>query len=77
MNIKDLTIGEIAKVEELSGLSVSNMGDADAPKAKLMAAMAYVVKRREDPKFKFEDALNMKMAEIDAIVEAKDEPKSE
>ena len=66
--MKALTIGEIAKVEELSGLSATQFESEDSPKAMLLAAMAYVVKRREDPKAKFTDVLDMDMEEVSNIV---------
>lgn len=68
MDINKLTIGEIAKVEELSGQSISAMADDNTPKAKMTAALAYVIKRREDPKFKFEDAMNLTMEAINGII---------
>lgn len=72
MDIKNLTMGEIAKVEELSGQPLAALADDDKPKGKLMAALAFVIKRREDPKFTLESANNMTMAEITALLEDDD-----
>ena len=66
--MKALTIGEIAKVEELSGLSAVHFEDDESPRANLLAAMAYVIKRREEPKLKFTDVLDMEMEEVNTIV---------
>ena len=68
MDIKNLTMGEISKVEELSGLPIGALADDDKPKGKLMAALAFVIKRREDPKFTLEAANNMTMDEINALL---------
>lgn len=68
MDIKNLTMGEISKVEELAGLPIGALADDDKPKGKLMAALAFVIKRREDPKFTLEAANNMTMDEINALL---------
>ena len=44
------------------------LGDEDAPKGKLMAALALVINRRTDPKFTLEMANKMTMAEITALI---------
>lgn len=73
MDIKNLTMGEVAKIEELSGLSLASLQDENKPKGKLMAALAFVIKRREDPKFTLEMANNMTMAEITSLIESDSE----
>jgi hypothetical protein len=73
MDIKNLTLGEIAKVEELSGMPLAALAEEDKPKGKLLASLALVIKRREDPKFTLEQANNLTMAEITALMEGGDE----
>lgn len=68
--IQSLTLGEIAAVESLSGQSIDSLGNSDAPKGKTMAALAYVFKRRQDPTFKFDDALNLTMEQATAVLGA-------
>ena len=68
MDIKNLTMGEVAKIEELSGLPLASLSDDNKPKGKLMAALAFVIKRREDPKFTLEMANNLTMAEITSLI---------
>jgi len=68
MDIKQLTLGEVTKLEELSGLSINSMADNDQPKGKFMAAFAYVVHKRVDPKFTFEQANKLTMSEAQALV---------
>lgn len=67
MNVNKLTLGEIAKVEELSGISINQVG-GDAPQGKAMAALVFVLKRREDIKFTFNDAMNMAMDEVNTVL---------
>ena len=71
INIDRMTIGEIAKIEELSGQSISILGDDAAPKAKLLAALVFVNKRRDlsaasNPigGFTWNDALAMEFDEV-------------
>jgi hypothetical protein len=73
MDIKNLTMGEVAKIEELSGLPLASLSDDDKPKGKLMAALGFVIKRREDQKFTLEMANNLTMAEITSLIGGDDE----
>lgn len=59
IDIQKLTLGEVAKIEELSGQSIVTIGEDDSPKGLTLAALAFVAKRREDPSFKWNDALNL------------------
>ena len=67
-DVTRLTVGEMAEVERISGVSVTAMGDTDAPKGKLFAALAYVAKRRENPGFTLDDANNLTVAEVGEIL---------
>ena len=60
-NINDLTIGEIVTIEELTGLPFDAMTDPDKPKGKLLQAIAYISKRRDNPEFTFEMAGDLKL----------------
>lgn len=68
--LENLTLGEVAAIESLSGQSVAVLADGTAPLGKTMAAMAYVIKRRANLDYKFEDALNLTMAEAGVILGA-------
>lgn len=73
-DITALTLGEVDKVESLSGLAVSAMDNDEAPKGKLLAALAFVAKRRaqlaagESPSFTWADALNLTMDEANSLL---------
>lgn len=68
MDINTLTLGEVAKIEELSGQPLASLSDDQAPKGKLMAALAFVIKRRQDPKFTMVQAEALHMADIQALL---------
>lgn len=61
MDINKLTLGEIAAVENLAGVGMGVLGDEEAPKGKLLAALVFVVKKRSNSEFTFEDAMNVDM----------------
>jgi len=61
LDISDLTIGEICEIEDLTGMPLDALGQADKHKGKMLQALAFIVKRREDPDFTFEDAGKIKM----------------
>tara|TARA_R110000782_G_C14692652_1_gene401285 strand:- start:393 stop:632 length:240 start_codon:yes stop_codon:yes gene_type:complete len=74
MDVKQLTLGEVTLLEELSGLSINSMSEDDKPKGRFMAAFAYVVHRRTDPKFTFEKANKLTMIEAQELVFGNAEP---
>tara|TARA_R110000803_G_scaffold79437_1_gene145053 strand:+ start:2859 stop:3113 length:255 start_codon:yes stop_codon:yes gene_type:complete len=61
LDISDLTIAEIVIVEDLTGMPLDALGQPDKPKGKMMQALAYIVKRREDPDFTYEQAGEIRM----------------
>lgn len=67
-SINDLSMGEIAQIEELTGQSISQLGDDSQPKAKFMTALAWMSKRREDPSFTFGQAEALNLAEVSEII---------
>ena len=77
--IERLTVGDIAIVEDLSGQGMAALGDESAPKGKLMAALAYVIKRKQDKGFTFADALDMTMTEVQEVLglDEVEDPKEE
>mgnify|MGYP000220885235 CR=1 FL=1 len=61
LDISDLTIAEIVEIEELTGMPLDSLGQPDKPKGKMLQAMAYISKRRDNPDFTFEMAGNIKI----------------
>lgn len=77
MNVERLTLGEVSKVEELGKAPITHLGNEDKPQGLLMAALAFVIKRREDPSFTFNDAMNLTMDDIEAITGSDEESDEE
>ena len=73
LDISDLTIAEIVEIEELTGMPLDSLGQADKPKGKMLQAMAYISKRRDNPDFTFEMAGNIKIT----TTESKTDPLEE
>ena len=73
MDINKLTLGEMATVEKFSGQSIGALGDEDAPKSALFAALCYVIKKRENPEFTMDDANNLTMDEVTELLGLNDE----
>jgi hypothetical protein len=67
MNVNELTLGDVAEVEDLSGQPLASLSDTKAPKGKLMVALAYIIKRKQDPKFTLEHAKKLTMEEIEGL----------
>lgn len=69
MSMNKLTVGDIAEIEEISNLPFSALGDTQTPKGKLMQAVAFVLKRKDNPAFTLEDAGKLSMDEITHLLE--------
>ena len=61
VDINELTIAEVVTIEEMTGLPLDALGQADKPKGKMLQALAYIVKRRDNPEFTWEMAGELKI----------------
>ena len=61
VDISDLTIAEVVLIEDKTGLPLDALGDADKPKGRMLQALAFIVKRREDPTYTWEQAGELKI----------------
>ena len=61
VDVSDLTIAEVVEIEDRTGLPLDALGQADKPKGRMLQALAYIVKRREDPDFTWEQAGELKI----------------
>ncbi len=59
VDIEALTIDDIETIEEITGLPIDKLGDPDAPKGKLMRALALVKARKTDPTATPESVVHM------------------
>ena len=61
IDVSDLTIAEIVEIEDLTGLPLDALGQDDKPKGRMLQALAYISKKRDNPEFTFEDAGKLKI----------------
>ena len=77
MDIQNLTLGEIASVERISGRALAELSDDTAPKGELLSALAFIIKKRTSPSFTLEDAQNLTMKDIEELLAGDDHSKKE
>lgn len=70
-------MGEIDTIEKLSGQPFLDISEEDKPRGALMAAVAFVVNRRTDPNYTFDQAKNLTMSDIEQLLESDDDEKKE
>lgn len=69
IDISTLTLGEVAKIEDLSGMPISAIADDDAPKGNALAALAMIVKRRSgEPAFTWNQAQALTFTEVNDLL---------
>lgn len=73
--LEDLTLGDVEEVEKYAGQPLASLADAGANKGRLMTALAYVIKRKDDPKFSMEQAKQLPMSEITELLNQEDPTK--
>lgn len=61
----DITLQEMADAEEVLGCSLATAFERS--QAKAIAALAWIVKRRDDPTFTFDQALALRMSDLDIV----------
>lgn len=61
-------MGEIDQIETISGQPFSKLGDEDAPKGRLFAALAFVATKRTNPAFTINEAEALTMADLGTIL---------
>lgn len=68
-----LTLDEIELLEDMAGVSIDTIGKRltgdDAPKAKLMKAMAFIAARRDDPDITVEEIGKLKLVDLTSGLE--------
>lgn len=78
MAARELTMAEVAEVEAMSGLSMTEVGEEHTPVARYMAAVATVIRRRTHPEFTLDDALALTVRELNELNgETEGDPKDE
>ena len=62
IDINSLTIAEVVEIEDRTGMPLDALGQADKPKGRMLQALAYISKRRENPDFTWEMAGELKIS---------------
>lgn len=69
MDFDAITMGEVEEIEAYAGLPISKIAETDlAGASKLRTALVWVVKRRENADFTIQDAKNLPVSEMNAIL---------
>jgi hypothetical protein len=72
MDFEDITLGEIAEIEDYAQLPFSDIGEEKVGVIKLRIALAWVLKRRIDPKFTIKDAEKLTTTDMASLFEGDD-----
>lgn len=64
MDFDEITLGELAEIEAYADASITEITEATPASTKLKIGMAWVLKRRTDPKFTLEQAKALTMSEL-------------
>ena len=72
IDINSLTIAEVVEIEDRTGQPLDALGQSDKPKGRMLQALAYITKRREDPDFTWEMAGALKISTDSTPVDPSD-----
>ena len=67
MDFDTFTMKEIDTIEKFSGVAFSALGEGNIP-SRMLAAMAFVAKSREDKSFSLDDAMNLTYKQVVEIL---------
>jgi hypothetical protein len=73
MDFNTLKLKDVREIETISGTSIGAIGDEESPKGDLLIAMAYVIKKQDDPAFTLLDAENLTFGEVMELIGDADE----
>ena len=75
MDFDDITLGEIAEIEDYANLPFSDIGEEKVGVIKLRIGLAWIMKRRTNPSFTIKDAEKLTATEMAALFESGDDTK--
>lgn len=64
LDVEDLTLDEVAEIENITGVAIDDAFNEGAPKGKALKAFAYVLMLREDPSVTLEQVGRLKLSEL-------------
>jgi hypothetical protein len=68
VEMDDLTLGELDRVAEMLGVPIDGVMQGTG-QFRALAALATVVRQRTDPAYTFDEALTLKLGDIDLVAE--------
>lgn len=74
MALDDLTLADVAEVERLAQQPLADLADPKAMKGKLMQSIVYVMKKKTEPSFSFEQAGTLTMEQMNELIGADPTP---
>jgi len=69
MRIEEITLAEMAEIEKKANAPIAWLSDDDKPKAVLLQALNWVIQKRSNPNFTFEEAGKTPLTEINKLIE--------
>lgn len=70
IDIESMTLGEIEELEEIAGVSFTNLAgqlaSGDVP-MRFVTAIAYLVRRRQEPGYTLDDARRLQLTDLEDI----------
>lgn len=69
LKLDDLTLGEMAMAEDLSGQPLGALAEDNTPKTRLLIALVSVIQMRENPAYTIQDAEKLTMKELNSILD--------
>lgn len=77
IKFEDLTLDEIEEMENLLGRGIDEAFADGKPKGRALKVFTFIIKRRENPSFKFEDAGKLSQKEAMEIMSGEPDPKAQ
>ncbi len=79
LDYETLTLAEIETIEEITGLAIDEIVSIKAPKGKLFRALIYVITKRTNPAYTYEETGTLTLADGMAMLpgEDDDDPKGD
>lgn len=75
MDFDDITLGEIAEIEDYAGLPFADIAEEKVGVIKLRIGLAWIIKRRTQPDFTVADAEKLTTTDLNALFEGDDNTK--
>jgi hypothetical protein len=74
-DFESLTLEEVELIENLTNTSIDEAFANGKPKGKALAAFVWVVRKRDEPNYKMEDAKKLSLKEALAMIKGDEEKK--